>query len=71
MTNSIEYGTIRYNQEREKTMKVKIVKDTWGHSKKCWYIVDVESNITFNYGGFTSKKAAVKVVENAGGEVVE
>ena len=51
-------------------MKVKIIKDTWAHSKKCWFIVDVETNITFNYGGFTSKKAAVKVVENAGGEVV-
>ena len=52
-------------------MKVKIVKDKWAHSKKCWFIVDVESNITFNYCGFTSKKAALKVVENAGGEVVE
>ena len=71
MTNSIEYGTIRYNQEREKMMKVKIIKDTWAHSKKCWYIIDVETNISFNYGGFTSKKAAVKVVESAGGEVVE
>ena len=59
------------NREREKIMKVKIVKDKWAHSKKCWFIVDVESNITFNYGGFTSKKAALKVVENAGGEVVE
>lgn len=70
MTNSIEYGTIRYNQEREKMMKVKIIKDTWAHSKKCWYIIDVETNISFNYGGFTSKKAAVKIVEDAGGEVV-
>ena len=41
-------------------MKVKIIKDTWAHSKKCWFIVDVETNITFNYGGFTSKKAATK-----------
>ena len=52
-------------------MKVKIIKDAWSHSKNCWYIIDVETNISMNYTGFTSKKAAVKVVESAGGEVVE
>ena len=52
-------------------MKVKIIKDKWGHSKKCWYIIDVETKISINYTGYTSKKAALKVVENAGGEVVE
>tara|TARA_B100000482_G_scaffold138895_1_gene101985 strand:- start:277 stop:432 length:156 start_codon:yes stop_codon:yes gene_type:complete len=51
-------------------MKVKIIKDTWGHSKKCWYIIDVETNISMNYTGYTSKKAALKVVENAGGEII-
>ena len=52
-------------------MKVKIIKDKWAHSKKCWYIIDVETKISINYTGYTSKKAALKVVENAGGEVVE
>ena len=51
-------------------MKVKIIKDTWGHSKKCWYIIDVETIISMNYTGYTSKKAALKVVENAGGEII-
>ena len=45
-------------------MKVKIIKDTWAHSKKCWYIVAVDtvlgSGMTLNYYGFTSKKAATK-----------
>ena len=58
-------------REREKIMKVKIIKNTWGHSKKCWYIIDVATNIAMNYTGYTSKKAAMKVVEDAGGEVVE
>ena len=44
-------------------VKVKIIKNTWGHSKKCWYIIDVENNISLNYTGHTSKKAALKVVE--------
>ena len=52
-------------------MKVKIVKNTWVHSKNFWYIIDVATNIAMNYNGYTSKKAAVKTVENAGGEVVE
>ena len=52
-------------------MKVKIIKDTWAHSKRCWYIVDVTNGYKLNYTGYTSKKAAVKTVEDAGGEVVE
>ena len=52
-------------------MEVKIIKNTWGHSKKCWYIIEVATNIAMNYTGYTSKKAAMKVVEDAGGEVVE
>ena len=50
-------------REREKMVKVKIIKNTWGHSKKCWYIIDIENNISLNYTGHTSKKAALKVVE--------
>tara|TARA_B100000424_G_scaffold227849_1_gene188790 strand:+ start:49 stop:213 length:165 start_codon:yes stop_codon:yes gene_type:complete len=44
-------------------VKVKIIKNTWGHSKKCWYIIDIENNISLNYTGHTSKKAALEVVE--------
>ena len=44
-------------------MKVKIIKNTWGHSKKCWYIIEVATNIAMNYTGHTSKKAALEVVE--------
>ena len=50
-------------------MKVKIVKNTWGHSKKCWYIIDVATNTSMNYTGYTAKKDAIKVVLDAGGEI--
>ena len=43
-------------------MEVKIIKDTWAHSKKCWYIVDVANGYKINYTGHTSKKAALEVV---------
>ena len=59
-------------------MKVKIVKDTWGHSKKCWYMVAVDTvlgsganGMTLNYYGFTSKKAATKRALELDCEVVE
>ena len=44
-------------------MKVKIIKDKWAHSSKCWYIVDVDNDCKINYTGHTSKKAALEVVE--------
>ena len=47
--------------------KVKIIKDTWAHSKKCWFIVDVKYNYTLNYTGYSSKKAALKSIENVSG----
>jgi len=47
-------------------MKVKIIKDTWAHSKRCWYIVDVTNGYKFNYTGYTSKKVAMWIVEGSG-----
>jgi len=50
-------------------IKVKIVKNTWAGSKRCWFIV--ADGMSLNYYGFTSKKAAIKTAVDAGATIVD
>tara|TARA_R110001583_G_scaffold130916_1_gene282642 strand:- start:579 stop:803 length:225 start_codon:yes stop_codon:yes gene_type:complete len=54
---------------REKMIKVKIVKNTWAGSKRCWFIV--ADGMSLNYYGFTSKKAAIKTAVDAGATIID
>ena len=57
-------------EKREKMTKVRIEKDTWAHSKKCWYIVDAKKGLKYNYFGHTSKKNAIANALECGAEVI-
>ena len=50
-------------------VKFKIVKNTWAHSKRCWFIM--ADGMQMNYHGFTSKKAATRTALDAGAAIID
>lgn len=50
-------------------IEVKIVKNTWASSKRCWFIE--ADGIVMNYYGFPSKKSAIKCALDAGAKINE
>jgi len=54
-----------------KTVRVKIIKDTWMPSRS-WYIVDASDDKKIHSQGFKTKKSAKEMVESIiGVELVE